>query len=656
MDYAGSGCDGRDESETAAAVSSGALFLVRESKPRWGDTGGGTKPDPTLDEDALETLGDEIAVLAAQIHAATHEMLTRIAQFDRLGGWKRGGYRGCAEWLQLRTGMDPRTAREHVRCARALAHLPRMSASMARGELSFSKIRALTRFATAESEGDLLEYARMNTAAEVERLGRSWNELSRGDEADVERRRYRRRRFAIYPDEEGMYEIRGRLPAEVGVLLMRAVEAASDALFREGADWSPQGGARGPRTEEVTPEQRRADALGLIAERAMELGFGCGESAAGTEDGAETEGADAEGATEHGLNYVSRHRGSAEPRTRHPAPIRGTRAERYQVVIHVEPQVLSVGIGGSEAKASGHGGHLGDRPGGGRSAGPGDCAAARTGGGRGGCTGGCPGGRASGRSELEDGTRLTPATARRLACDASKVQVTRGRDGSVLDVGRRTRTVPSAILRALEIRDRGCAFPGCGLRFTEAHHVRHWADGGETKLSNLILLCRHHHRAVHEEGFTVQMERSGRPRFFDRTGWPLPDFAPPPPLSDDPVESLTRANRLRGVEPNSHTAAARYRRQADIPWELEAGAREALEGNALERDARGGDASGGDVSEGDASGLDAPGGTALEGKPEPGNDPPRSPHDPPRSPHDPAQSPEAPATGDSDDAGVTGVS
>ncbi len=566
MKYARGGWAGSAAVEATGGeptVSSGALFLVRESAPQWGDTHPGAEPDPAPNDDALETLGDEIAVLAAQIHAATHEMLTRIAEFDRLGGWKRGGFRGCAEWLQMRTGMDPRTAREHVRCASALAHLPQVSASMARGELSFSKIRALTRFATAESEGELLNYAQMNTAAELERLGRSWNELSRGEEADLERRRYRRRRLAIYPDADGMYEIRGRLPAEVGVLLMRAVEAASDALFREGADWRAEGGARGPRTEEVTPDQRRADALGLIAERAMELGFGFGESAPGTDGTAETGDSKPE-LVEPGPNYVASPCGSAEPRSPHPAPIRGTRAERYQVVIHVEPQVLSVDGGecGAEAGPGGHpGGRTSAGPGHGTGAGPGPCTCRNTG----------------GRSELEDGTRLTPETARRFACDASKVQVTRAPDGSVLDVGRRTRTVPSAILRALEIRDRGCVFPGCGLRFTEAHHVHHWADGGETKLSNLVLLCRHHHRAVHEGGFTVRMERTGRPRFFDRTGWPLPDLAPPPPLGDEPVRSLIRANRARGVEPNSQTAASRYLRQVDIPWDVEARARDALD-------------------------------------------------------------------------------
>ena len=83
--------------------------------------------------------------------------------------------------------------------------------------------------------------------------------------------------------------------------------------------------------------------------------------------------------------------------------------------------------------------------------------------------------------------------------------MTHGSDGSVLDVGRKTRTVPPAIRRALDHRGGGCRFPGCGLRFCDAHHIKHWADGGETRLDQLVLLCRRHHRAVHEEGFRVEM-------------------------------------------------------------------------------------------------------------------------------------------------------
>ena len=95
----------------------------------------------------------------------------------------------------------------------------------------------------------------------------------------------------------------------------------------------------------------------------------------------------------------------------------------------------------------------------------------------------------TGRSELDE-VRVCAETSRRMACDAAVVRMAHGRTGEVLSVGRRTRTIPPHLRRALEERDRGCRYPGCGSRYTEAHHVRHWADGGETSLANTVLLCR----------------------------------------------------------------------------------------------------------------------------------------------------------------------
>ncbi|MEX2526738.1 MAG: HNH endonuclease signature motif containing protein, partial [Gemmatimonadota bacterium] len=105
-----------------------------------------------------------------------------------------------------------------------------------------------------------------------------------------------------------------------------------------------------------------------------------------------------------------------------------------------------------------------------------------------------------------------------------------------------------------------------------------WADGGETSLGNLTLLCRHHHRSLHEDGFRVRRLPNGRLRFYDRTGWPLPDCAPPSPtISARPVESLVARNRARGVDPDGWSASSRYKRGSDIPWEMEARVREALD-------------------------------------------------------------------------------
>ncbi len=183
-----------------------------------------------------------------------------------------------------------------------------------------------------------------------------------------------------------------------------------------------------------------------------------------------------------------------------------------------------------------------------------------------------------GRSELEDGTRVAYETSRRLTCDAALVAVGHAPDGSVLGAGRRTRTISPALRRALEARDRGCRFKGCGLRFTDAHHVRHWADGGETSLGNLLLLCAHHHRLVHEEGWEIELwGRERLPAFIDprgqiqfNAGWKAPE------LPEDPVASLIAENQRRGVEPDYYTAGARWKTEWDIPRSVYFNALEAL--------------------------------------------------------------------------------
>jgi hypothetical protein len=154
-----------------------------------------------------------------------------------------------------------------------------------------------------------------------------------------------------------------------------------------------------------------------------------------------------------------------------------------------------------------------------------------------------------GRSAIEGGPRLCPETARRLACDASRVSVTDGGHGEPLSIGRRSRTIPSAIGRALRIRDGGCRFPGCqNRRFVDGHHIRHWASGGETSLDNLVLLCRPHHRLVHEGGFEVARGRSGQLRFRTPDGCELLAAPPLPTLDPGAPDRLAAAHRRRGLD------------------------------------------------------------------------------------------------------------
>ena len=213
---------------------------------------------------STDALGEEIAALAARLHAATYELLVLLREFDTRTGWGNG-FASCAHWLHWRTGIDLGAAREKVRVAHALAALPRISATMQRGAISYAKVRALTRVATPDNEAALLDFAQAGTAAQTERLVRAWRRVDDVAAAAQEESRHLHRHLSTWMDDDGMVVIRGRLTPEVGAVVQRALEAAADRLFREAQD--------SPRAEqladEVTPAQRRADALGLLAEAAL---------------------------------------------------------------------------------------------------------------------------------------------------------------------------------------------------------------------------------------------------------------------------------------------------------------------------------------------------------------------------------------------------
>jgi hypothetical protein len=245
---------------------------------------------PTLRD--LDRLGDEIAELSAHLDAATARLLTLIREFDARGGWNTG-FRSCAAWLSWRVGLEPGTARERVRVARALGTLPRLAEALARGELSYAKVRELTRVATLETEERLLAVGQAGTASHVERIVRGWRRVDRLAEAREAARQHRGRGLQVYDDEDGMVVVRGRLTPEVGVLLRRALEAGREALYQCGRRDAPACAGE-PELEPPTFGQQQADALALVAETALH----------------------------HGLDP-------------------GAPGERYQVVVHVDAPVLA---------------------------------------------------------------------------------------------------------------------------------------------------------------------------------------------------------------------------------------------------------------------------------------------------------------------------
>ena len=260
--------------------------------------------------------------------------------------------------------------------------------------------------------------------------------------------------------------IRGRLEPEAGAVLLRALAAARESLYQRARVTEPAG-------DPPTMVQQQADALGLLAETALH----------------------------HGIDP-------------------GAPGERYQVVVHVDAQVLA------DADAPG-------------------------------------------QSLREGGARVPAETSQRLACDASRVVMRHDPDGRTVEVGARTRTIPPALRRALHHRDRGCRFPGCGLPFGQGHHIRHWAHGGPTTLSNLALLCRRHHRAVHEEGYQVDRLADGELRFRRPDGRPLPDVPPRPEVTGDPVEALRAQHEAQGLALHAQTATSRWLGEGlDVGWAI----------------------------------------------------------------------------------------
>lgn len=414
-----------------------------------------------LDAKALE---QRIGELAGQIAAATCRWLLLVAEFDRRNEHERQGFAYCAHWLAWRCSVSRRTAFEYVRVARALWDLPEITASFAAGRVSYSKVRALTKVADREDEGALLAMAEEATAAQLERILLGYGKaISAGDAEEARTRRHLSTRW----EADGTLRINGNLPAEEGALLLKALETAREALWRERradalADAMPADDDGEQRVAGRCPAPSAADAIVALADDSLSRG-GLGAARSG--------------------------------------------GDRYQVVCHVELADLE------------------------------DPAAARSNG------------------VVDDRAALPPATAARLACDASVVTLVES-GGEPVSVGRKTRAIPPSIARALRSRDHGCRFPGCDSRwFLDAHHVKHWAAGGETSLDNLVQLCRHHHRLVHEGGFSVAVV-AGRPRFKRPDGSTIAD-APPLCAPQARARALPPLRRVDGIGPWTVTAGSR---------------------------------------------------------------------------------------------------
>ena len=363
----------------------------------------------------IEALDERILNLCTRINAATYELLVMIREFDERGGCLMWGLDCTAKWLAWRCDLSMATAREKVRVARALKHLPLVSASFSTGELSYSKVRSITRVANAGNEEDLVNFAHKNTTRHVADFCR---ELRMGTVASTgtAERAFSNRFLRLRRDaNRGMLSVTVELPVEAGELIEKALDKARDDECLEIPD-----------LVDTSWSKRQADAFVTMLKEYLQ-----------GSDSSET-------------NKTKKS------------------SDNYLVNIHVDQSALAGEVGRSSVPIE---------------------------------------------------------TVKRLCCDGQTVVMTETKDGEPLSIGRKSRVVPKGIERAVRARDKNtCRFPGCcNKRFVDIHHIEHWADGGETAVKQLMLLCSKHHTLVHEGGFRIEKDFQDHWTFLRPDGIAVPN-------------------------------------------------------------------------------------------------------------------------------------
>jgi hypothetical protein len=402
-------------------------------------------PDARIVEDLTE-----LHRVGEQLEA---ERLRRLAEFDRRRLFERDGHLSAAAWLATGLNIAWGSAREQLRTAQALEHMPKSCEALNAGDLSMSAIRVLVGARDADpaafagAERLLVEAARAHSIADLSRVAAFWRQgVERDHRLQGDDALRKRRRLHASVSFMGMVRVDGDLDPETGETLLTALRAVLDAESRSRRE-----------EDDRNPAQRRADALGEICRQWLD-------------------------------------------RADRPT----VAGERPHVTVTVGAEVLRGGANttpGAPTEAT------------------------------------APAATSESATTIEFGKTseldhvgpVDPAVARLLACDASMMRVVMAGPSEPLDVGRRTPVVSPAIRRAVIVRDRHCGFPGCDRPQTwcDAHHVVHWADGGPTALGNLLLLCRRHHRLVHQRGgFRLELA-CNRPVFRRPDGSILEDRAPP---------------------------------------------------------------------------------------------------------------------------------
>ncbi len=410
-----------------------------------------------------EKVGAEITELCGCLYAATYRLLVLIRQFDEEKLWGLPGLCSCAHWLNFKCGIGMNAAREKVRVANALPKLQKISEAFSKGELSYSKVRAMTRVANEDNEDFLMMIARHGSAHHVESMVAKYRRAVRLQDTELANKQYAERSAHYYFDDDGAFVMNARFPAEQGALILKALDLAIDQEDVTAETSQPR----------ASFSARRADAIAEMAESYLANG-----------------------------------------------PASSSTADRYQVMIHVTAETDN----GAETT----------------------------------------------NNYLENGPHVSAETSRRIACDSSISILHEDQNGQPLNIGRKSRVIPPAMRRALRARDEGCKFPGCTHKyFIDGHHIRHWADGGETALDNLVQLCRYHHRLVHEGGFICERHDDGQVLFRDQVGQVIETTGYVPP-SDYTLAEYMR-QRMEDLYIHSETCVSQWYAGDSMDYDLAVG-------------------------------------------------------------------------------------
>ena len=464
----------------------------------------------------IDELESEIVSLHAHLCAEEYQFLVKLREFDLRQGWRAYHFNHCAEWLNMKCGISLSTGREKLRVAKALFFLPQISGAYQNGELSYSKVRAMTRVASETTEQELLGYARKATASQVDQHCAGLRNVQQKFSTPCANRAHDQRKFRVTPTLDGLFLLNGELPEEGARLVLKALEQCMARALREqdpsaedleelenpSAEGAPVWDSEDPaaqRAAAVKRDQQQADALVDLSREYL---------AGGT--GRKTSTADHYQVLVHVDEAALR--GQPNTDSKSDLPIETVRRLCCDgSVVAVTENSVPEGVKDRVSTEA-----------------PDEANASR------------------------DALEFSPATSADnapagstvnsqdntltdLADDPSRDAFTippenatngvAGRSRPSLNLSRKHRLVQPALRRALEARDRGCRFPGCSHeRWLDAHHVVHWVDGGETSLGNTLLLCSRHHRLLHEGGFAIRADTNGEWQFQNAKGMKQPQL------------------------------------------------------------------------------------------------------------------------------------